>query len=51
MFVKVSIPDLISITAICVTAWITNDHAIGWSMWIGLGSYATGRLVQWIIQR
>lgn len=49
MYIRISIPDIVAITAIGVTAWLTNDHAVGWSMWIGFGSFGAGRLVQWII--
>jgi hypothetical protein len=51
MYIRVSIPDIISITAIGATSWFTAGHEVTWGLWIGFGAFALGRLTQWMVGR
>lgn len=49
MFIRVSIPDIIAVTAIGASSWVAGGHEVGWGMWIAFGAFGAGRIVQWII--
>lgn len=49
MHIRISIPDIVSITAICTCSWLAEGHQVGWAMWVALGAFGLGRLTQFIL--